>query len=73
MKALISPIEPVQTGFRVAEVHETGFEVALPLFWVDCTDSIVANEFWFDPDALAFKPVPAPAPVNHDVQGVETL
>ena len=42
MKALISPMEPRETGYRVAEVCTQSFEVAQPLFWVDCADDVVA-------------------------------
>jgi hypothetical protein len=47
MKALISPMEPRESGFRVAEVSAQDFPVADPLFWVDCSDDIVADEFWY--------------------------
>jgi len=47
MKALVSPNE----GYRVAEIHETGFDVAPPLFWVDCPDGIQTYECWYDPEA----------------------
>jgi hypothetical protein len=33
---------------RVAEVEQAEFEVAPPLFWVDCADDIVADQFYFD-------------------------
>jgi len=47
MKALISPMEPRESGFRVAEVSAQDFPVADPLFWVDCSDDIVADEYWY--------------------------
>lgn len=64
MKALISPNEPRETGYRVAEVEPNDkiFEVAQPLFWVDCTDDIVADQFWYDPQDQAIKPIPQPEP-----------
>jgi hypothetical protein len=49
MKALISPMEPRITGYRVAQVEEQEFEVAQPLFWVDCTEDVKADQFWYDP------------------------
>jgi len=63
MKALISPEEAVfnfdgTTGYRVAEVNETGFEVAEPLFWIDCADDVVADQFYYDPSDSTIKPVP---------------
>ena len=56
MKALISPIEPRQTGYRVAEISESGFEVAEPLFWVDCADTDKADQCWYDPADQTIKP-----------------
>ena len=56
MKALISPNEPVQNGYRVAEISELGFEVAEPLFWVDCADTDKADQCWYDPSDQTIKP-----------------
>jgi hypothetical protein len=63
MKALISTQEAVTnfdgtTGYRVADVHETGFEVANPLFWIDCADDVLADRFYYDPVDSAIKAVP---------------
>jgi hypothetical protein len=63
MKALISPEETVfyfdgTTGYRVAQVHETGFEIAEPLFWIDCADDVVADQFYYDPSDSTIKAVP---------------
>lgn len=58
MKALISPNEIREQGYRVAEVHETGFEIAPPLFWVDCPDDLLADQKWFDPTDNTFKDFP---------------
>ena len=62
MKALISPNEPVETGYRVAEVVMQEFEVHSSLFWVDCTDDVVADQFWYDPVDQTIKAVPQPEP-----------
>lgn len=48
-QALISPCEPVESGYRVAQVEENSFEVATPLFWVECEDYVTANGFYYDP------------------------
>jgi len=56
MKALISPNEPRQTGYRVAEISESGFEVAEPLFWVDCADTDKADQCWYDSSDQTIKP-----------------
>ena len=55
MKALISPNEPMQTGYRIAQVETKEFEVASPLFWVDCANSVVANQYWYDPSDSTIK------------------
>jgi len=62
MKALISPIEPRETGYRVAQVEAEEFGVASPLFWVDCADSVVADQFWYDPVDQTIKSFPTPEP-----------
>ena len=64
MKALISSIEPRETGFRVAQVEPDNkvFAVAEGLFWVDCADDIVADQFWYDPADQNIKPIPQPEP-----------
>jgi hypothetical protein len=33
---------------RVAEVCDAEFEVAAPLFWVDCSDDVIANKVYFN-------------------------
>lgn len=60
MKALISPQEPRETGYRVAQVEQQEFEVAPPLFWVDCANDVVADQFWYDPSDQTIKPIPVP-------------
>jgi len=57
MRALISPNETKETGYRVAQVEAQEFEVALPLFWVECADNIVADQFWYDPSDETIKPI----------------
>lgn len=76
MKALISPIEQRETGHRVAEVHPTGFEVAAPLYWVDCDATVGADTHWFDPVAQSFQAIPQIAPVvgsQPTTNGTQTL
>ena len=67
MKALISPNEKRtdyqgNVGERVAQVEQTGFEVAAPLFWVDCADDCVADVWWYYNGTCEVMPEP-PAPV----------
>lgn len=62
MKALISPNESREIGYRVAQVEQQEFEVALPLFWVDCANNVVADQFWYDPADQTIKPIPQPDP-----------
>ena len=79
MKALISPNEVRETGYRVADVATQEFEIAEPLFWVDCPDDLVADAKWFDPADNSFKEFPPVEPVmlsqgnQPTVQGAQTL
>lgn len=61
-KALISPNEPAQSGYRVAQVEkaEKIFPVADPLYWINCDDDVVADQYWFDPVDGALKAIPNP-------------
>jgi hypothetical protein len=58
-QALISPNEPRETGYRVAQVVDEGqtFEVG-GLFWTPCADDVVADQFWYDPSDELIKPFP---------------
>jgi hypothetical protein len=88
-KALISPNEqvsyisgwdgqnPVYTelGQRVAEVCDAEFEVATPLFWLDCADDVVADQFYYDGTAIQAIPEspPKPTSVQPTTTGTQTL
>lgn len=62
--ALISPNEKVYNaegnilGDRVAEVSSNPFPVAPPLFWVECADDVVADQFYYS-DGVIY-PIPQP-------------
>ena len=59
-KALISTVEPRESGYRVAQVEDANnvFEVAPSLMWVDCADDVVADQFWYDPSDQLIKANP---------------
>ena len=59
-KALISTIEPRETGYRVAQVVDQGqtFSVSDEMFWFDCEDDVVQDQFWYDPADQTIKPIP---------------
>ena len=61
-EALISTIEPVQTGYRVAQVESTGqtFPVSSEMFWTPCADDVVQDAFWYDPADQTIKPISVP-------------
>lgn len=61
-EALISTIEPRETGYRVAQVVAKGetFPVSPKLFWTACADDVVADQFWYDPSDQQIKPIPQP-------------
>jgi hypothetical protein len=76
MQALISTIEPVQTGYRVAQVEPDAnvFAVAEAMFWAPCADDVVADKFWYDPTDNTIKAIPVPIlEVQPATQGAQTL
>jgi len=46
--ALICPNEPVENGYRIAEVVATTFPVGQPTYWLECADDVVANQWYYD-------------------------
>ena len=62
MKALINPNEEAKyvsswnkqdsiytvLGQRICDVAENEFEVATPLFWVDCNNDVKADLYYYD-------------------------
>ena len=52
MKALISPIEPVCTGYRVVQVCDE-FPVAEPYFWVDAPSGVDLLYAFYNPSTSA--------------------
>jgi hypothetical protein len=76
-----APFQPIYTVIpdseRVAEVSETEFEVAPPLFWVDCANDVVADQFYYDSANSNIVKVPDPAPMpvetQPDATGAQTL
>ena len=75
MKALISTIEPRQfinsndqtiSGYRVAQVEsdETIFAVAEGLFWTDCANDVVADQFLYEPNSKQIIEIELPTPKN---------
>ena len=63
-EALISTIEPVQTGYRVAQVEPQGqtFPVAPALFWTPCADDVVADQWYYDTSNQQILAIPTPPP-----------
>lgn len=74
-----NPAKPVfeiyANSARVAEVSDSSFEVAPPLFWADCSDEVIADQWYYDTETSQFNPVVnAPMPEQQpQVSGAQTL
>lgn len=68
-KALIAPMQQFFSGVRIAQVSDSAFEVAEPLFWVDVEDNVTAEKFCYDLQNNV--PVAIPEPVLPDVQAAD--
>ena len=49
MYALISPQEPIETGYRIAQIIDISHPVAEPLFWTLCSDTITSDKYFYNP------------------------
>lgn len=68
----------IPNSARVAEVAVTTFPVAEPLFWVECADDVVADQWYYDTanSAIYIIPPAPPQPAAADqpaVSGAQTL
>ena len=72
-KALISSNETIvnfdgTTGYRVAEVANTTFEVNPALFWVDCADDCVQDLWYYNTEIKECVPKPIePKPIEPEL------
>ncbi len=55
-------LSEVPNSDRLAEVLNTEFEVASPLFWVDCPDNAVADQWYYNNATNQVLPKPPDAP-----------
>lgn len=62
MKALISPNELREGGFRVADTASEPFDVAEPFFWIECSEDVLADQFWYNPETQECILIPIPEP-----------
>ena len=53
---------PVPNSARVADVADSAFPVAAPLFWVDCDNDVTADTVYYDTSDSTLKAVPESAP-----------
>ena len=70
--ALISPNELVYSydgtllGERIAETAQIPFEVALPLFWIECADEVSPDYWYYQTETLSCQLIPyEPDPVEN--------
>lgn len=53
---------PIENSCRVAEVENEIFEIGSPLFWTECSDDVIADQFYYNLSDKEIYPVPDPAP-----------
>ena len=68
----------IQNSARVAEVSMTTFPIAAPLFWIACSDDVVADQWYYNTStqSIAVIPPAPPKPVAADqpsATGVQTV
>lgn len=77
--ALISPSELIYAedgtllGERIAEVSQTPFPVAPPLYWIECADEVTAKDWYFQTETNSCQLKPLPAELNEYDQKLEYI
>lgn len=80
-KTMYIPIwSDYENSGRVCQVQQTEFEIAPPLFWIDCADDVLADQFWYNIENKQILPIvdapepPMPAAEEQPVNtGTQTL
>jgi hypothetical protein len=52
----------IANSCRVAQVEIETFEVALPLFWTECSDDVIADQWYYNTSDNKIYPVPESPP-----------
>jgi len=54
----------IENSARVAEVVANGaeFPITPPLFWTDCADDVVADQWYYNMETMAIIQIPSPPP-----------
>lgn len=80
MKILICPNEPVidpntqqVIGVRICDIVEIPFEVAAPLYWVDCPDGVMGSTHYYNIETRTFNEHPLLIPIQPISEGAQTL
>jgi hypothetical protein len=89
MQAMINPDAPVQhvigwngskpimetypNSATVCEVQAITFPIALPLYWVECSDNILAYQFWYSLTTQQFSLIENVIPPQPVSTGTQTL
>lgn len=76
MYALISPLEVVSTGYRVAQVAATPFDVCAPFFWESCPEYVQPDVWFYElvGGVVEWKQTPPPTtPANQNKVKAERL
>lgn len=66
---LVCPNEPVANGYRIAQVESETFPVGEPTYWLECSDDVVANYWYFD----TATELPTLVPVPSLLKGLQTV
>lgn len=68
--ALISPNEFIYSydgtliGERIAEVSQKKFEVAPPLYWIECANEVNSQDWYFQTETNSCQLIPIPPKLN---------
>jgi len=69
--ALVCPNEPVLRGYRIAQVEDVTFPVGEPTYWLECSDDVVADLWYFDATLQQIQIIPVPG--SGTTSGVQTV
>jgi hypothetical protein len=54
----------VPNALRICQVEAVAFDVATPLYWVDCPDETIADVYYYDGQNCVLTPTGVPYPTG---------
>jgi len=50
-------LSDIENSQRICQIEESEFQIAAPLFWVECNSTVTVNGYYYDSSDNTIKPI----------------